>query len=146
MKAKELEFEINKNSYKVKIKEFSAEQAVLSVNDREYTVALKDLGIEEAVHKKPARKKRPRPRKSGEGNYKRPSSVLENQIKSPLPGMILEINVEVGEEVEAGQDVLILEAMKMENDVQSNTSGVVQEINVNEGDSVEEGQILITLE
>ena len=146
MKPKELKFEINNKDYNVSIKEFSAEKAVLTVNGTEYTVALKDLGIEEPVVSKPVRRKRPQSGSPGESKYKRPAAVAEKQIKAPLPGMILEVNVKVGDEVEAGQDVLVLEAMKMENDVQSNTSGVVQEINVQEGDSVEEGAVLITLD
>jgi len=146
MKAKELKLEINNKTYKVKINKFSAEEAVVTVNDKEYTVSLEDLGIESAVDQKPKRRKRPRPAASPDKGAKKPKSVASKQVKAPLPGLILEINVDVGDEVEAGQEVLILEAMKMENDVQSNFSGVVKEINVKEGDSVEEGKVLITLD
>lgn len=145
MKAKELKLEINDKTYKVKINEFSAEKAVLTVNDKEYTVSLEDLGLEEAVEKRPPRK-RPKPTSSSQKSASKPKKVIGKQIKAPLPGLILEINVEVGDEVEAGQEVLILEAMKMENDVQSNEAGVVKEIKVKEGDSVEEGAVLITLD
>ena len=146
MKPKELKFEINNKTYNVRINEFSPEKAVLTVNDKEYTVALKDLGIEEPMVSKPRPKKRPQPYDQSKEKYHRPESVSKKQIKAPLPGLILEVNVKVGDEVEAGEDVLVLEAMKMENDVQTNTSGIVKEINVEEGDSVEEGAVLITLE
>ena len=144
MKAKELKLEINNKTYKVKINKFSAEEAVVTVNNKEYTVSLEDLGIESAVDQKPKRRKRPAT--SPDKGSKKPKSVSRKQVKAPLPGLILEINVNVGDEVEAGQEVLILEAMKMENDVQSNFSGVVKEINVKEGDSVEEGKVLIALD
>jgi biotin carboxyl carrier protein len=63
-----------------------------------------------------------------------------------LPGLILEILVKEGDKVKAGEDVLIMEAMKMENEVQSPQEGTVKEIKVRRGDSVYEGDILIVLE
>ncbi|MDP4203440.1 MAG: biotin/lipoyl-containing protein [Bacteroidota bacterium] len=67
-------------------------------------------------------------------------------IKSPLPGIILEINVNVGDVVKVGQKVAMLEAMKMENAINADHEGKVVSINVNKGDSVLEGTDLIVLE
>ncbi|MBN1620352.1 biotin/lipoyl-binding protein [candidate division WOR-3 bacterium] len=64
-------------------------------------------------------------------------------IQSPLPGLIKKILVKNGDEVKAGQVVLIMEAMKMENEIQSTVSGKVNEIAVKEGDSVLEGDTLL---
>ncbi|NCC18269.1 MAG: biotin/lipoyl-binding protein [Bacteroidia bacterium] len=66
-------------------------------------------------------------------------------IKTPLPGVILEVNVKVGDRVSIGQQLLILEAMKMENRIDSDLAGVVTQINVDRGSSVLEGDALITI-
>lgn len=67
-------------------------------------------------------------------------------IQSNMAGMVLTILVSVGEEIQAGQDVVLLESMKMEVPVQAEHSGKVQEIKVGVGDFVEDGQSLIELE
>lgn len=66
-------------------------------------------------------------------------------IKTPLPGVILEVNVKVGDKVSVGQQLLTLEAMKMENRIDSDLAGVVTQINVDRGSSVLEGDVLITI-
>ncbi|MCU7494972.1 MAG: acetyl-CoA carboxylase biotin carboxyl carrier protein subunit [Ignavibacteria bacterium] len=66
-------------------------------------------------------------------------------IKSPMPGMILKIKKNVGERIEMGESVVILEAMKMENDLHAPSSGVIKEIFVKEGNSVEKDTILLTI-
>jgi len=66
-------------------------------------------------------------------------------IKSPMPGMILKIKKKVGDSIEMGESVVILEAMKMENDLHSPSSGIVKEILVKEGSSVEKDAVLLTI-
>ncbi len=66
-------------------------------------------------------------------------------IKSPLPGIILDINVKVGDNVAIGQLLLSLEAMKMENNINSDKEGKVTDIKVKKGDNVMEGDILIVI-
>ncbi|MBN1149669.1 biotin/lipoyl-binding protein, partial [candidate division WOR-3 bacterium] len=68
---------------------------------------------------------------------------LPGNIQSPLPGLIKKILVKNGDEVKAGQVVLIMEAMKMENEIQSTVSGTVNEIPVKEGENVLEGDTLL---
>lgn len=63
---------------------------------------------------------------------------------APMPGLVLSVDVEKGAEVESGQPLLILEAMKMENVIKSAHAGVIDEIRVVSGDKVEKGQVLIT--
>jgi|TARA_A100000171_G_scaffold14212_1_gene12449 biotin carboxyl carrier protein len=70
------------------------------------------------------------------------SSVLK-EIKAPMPGLIHDILVEVGKEVKKGDQLMILEAMKMENVLKSPGTGVIQSIEVEKGNSVEKNQILI---
>lgn len=69
-----------------------------------------------------------------------------NEIKAPMPGLILEINVVVGQEVQEGDNLLILEAMKMENSFDSPRSGVIKSIAVEKGQAVDKGQLLIEFE
>lgn len=69
-----------------------------------------------------------------------------NEIKAPMPGLVLDIKVEVGDVLEKGTPVLVLEAMKMENILKSPGEGVVKSIAIKSGDAVEKGQVLIELE
>lgn len=69
-----------------------------------------------------------------------------NAIKAPMPGLILEITVSVGQEVNEGDNLLILEAMKMENSFYSPRQGVIKSIAVTKGQAVDKGQLLIEFE
>jgi biotin carboxyl carrier protein len=66
-----------------------------------------------------------------------------NNVKAPMPGLIIDLRVSVGQTIQAGDSLLILEAMKMENIIKSAGDGVVKRVNVKKGDSVEKGQVLI---
>ncbi|WP_028523939.1 acetyl-CoA carboxylase biotin carboxyl carrier protein subunit [Runella limosa] len=69
-----------------------------------------------------------------------------NNLKAPMPGLIWDIKVQVGDVVKAGDVVLVLVAMKMENALKSSGDGVVKNIKVNKGDSVDKNQVLIEFE
>lgn len=69
-----------------------------------------------------------------------------NEVKAPMPGLILEVNVEVGQTVKENENLLILGAMKMENSFQSPRDGVIKAIAVTVGDAVEKGQLLVEFE
>ena len=66
-------------------------------------------------------------------------------VTAPLPGVILDIKVKVGDAVKAGQTVAVLEAMKMENEIESTASGTVTAVNAGKGDSVLEGAAIIMI-
>ena len=66
-----------------------------------------------------------------------------NEVKAPMPGLILEIKVQPGQEVKKGDPIMILEAMKMENILKSPGDGVVREVKVAVKQNVEKNQILI---
>jgi len=66
-----------------------------------------------------------------------------NSIKAPMPGLIIDLRVQEGGEVNPGDPLLILEAMKMENIIKSPAKAVVKKLKVKKGDSVEKGQVLI---
>ena len=66
-------------------------------------------------------------------------------VVAPLPGTINDIKVKVGDKVNAGDTVIILEAMKMQNNIEAETSGTITSVNVNKGDAVMEGDTLVTI-
>lgn len=66
-------------------------------------------------------------------------------VVAPLPGTINEIKVKVSDKVNAGDTVVVLEAMKMQNNIDAETSGTIASINVNKGDAVMEGDTLVTI-
>lgn len=71
------------------------------------------------------------------------TEIIINNVKAPMPGLIIEIKVQQGEEVKIGDTLLILEAMKMENVIKSPGNGTIKLLKVKKGDSVEKNQVLI---
>ena len=76
-----------------------------------------------------------------------PAAPVEGgtEVTSPMPGTVLDIKVNVGDTVAAGQAVIVLEAMKMENDINAPVAGKVMSINVTKGASVETGTLLAVI-
>ncbi len=68
------------------------------------------------------------------------------EIRAPMPGLVLESSVNVGDEVSEGQTLLILEAMKMENNITSPNEGIVKEVMVEKGQTVDKNDVLIRFE
>jgi len=104
------------------------------VDGKEYKVKVEEVGaippvVEEEVQVKEAVKKE-------EGKV----------VKAPMQGTIVRIPVGVGDKVEKGDVVVVLEAMKMENEIESSVSGVVKAIKVLEGDAVATGDILVVVD
>ncbi len=69
-----------------------------------------------------------------------------SEIKSPMPGLVLDVKVNIGDAVEKGQALMVLEAMKMENVIAAPNDGIVSRIDVNKQDKVDKNQILIRFE
>lgn len=81
-------------------------------------------------------------------NARRGSAAVDSgeiSIRSPMPGLVVAIPVTEGQEVKAGETVIILESMKMQNELKAPRDGVVQRISAEEGKSVEQNKILITI-
>lgn len=74
------------------------------------------------------------------------SSKKGNEIKAPMPGLIVSIDVKVGQEIAEGDSVLVLEAMKMENTLLSPRGGIIRSILIGTGDKVEKNELLIEME
>lgn len=74
------------------------------------------------------------------------ASKMVQSVLSPMPGLIFEINVEEGQEVMAGDSLMILEAMKMENVISSPRDGIIKKIAVTKGEAIEKKHLLIEFE
>ncbi len=148
---KELKLDISGKEYTVGIEEFGSTHAVISVDGKKYNVGLKDLGEElkiETVQRSgssvPAASavKQVQSAPSSSGS----SGSGSHEVLAPLPGLILNVLVKVGDSVKAGQKIMIMEAMKMENDINSTRDGKIKAINVHNGDNISEGDILAVIE
>lgn len=71
--------------------------------------------------------------------------AMGKPVTAPLPGTINEIKVKVGDQVNAGDTVVVLEAMKMQNNIEAETAGTITSVNVSKGDAVMEGDTLVTI-
>lgn len=85
------------------------------------------------------------PRESGGANHKR-ASEGRRDVKSPMPGKVVRVLVEPGSVVEAGQGLVVVEAMKMQNEMKAPKSGKVIALAARAGASVTAGEVLVTLE
>ena len=77
------------------------------------------------------------------------SSMMEakaDDLKAPMPGLVLDILVEAESEVKKGDALLVLEAMKMENNIKASAEGVVKSVDIKKGQAVEKNQVLISFE
>ena len=73
-------------------------------------------------------------------------SIKVADLKAPMPGLVLEVSVEGGQQVNKGDTLLILEAMKMENVIKSPTDGVIKSISVKKGETVDKNQLILNFE
>ncbi len=94
--------------------------------------------------------KKAEPAKEKEKKPEEPKPVANGEgagtVMAPMPGTVLSIKVKEGDEVEQGQVLLVLEAMKMENEITSPRGGTVKSINAAENDSVGSGDVLVVIE
>ena len=94
---------------------------------------------------KPAAAAAAAPAAQSEAPAAAPAAGAGQAVKAPLPGTITDIRVQVGQQVSAGDIVLVLEAMKMQNNIEAEASGKISAIMVKQGDSVMEGTVLLTI-
>ena len=80
------------------------------------------------------------------GSIKSAHETGAASVRAPMPGLVLGIPLEAGAQVERGQTVAILEAMKMENDLASPISGTIKEVRVSKGQTVNQGDVLVVVE
>lgn len=144
---KNFKFTINGNQYECEVAGIDDNIADIIVNGTHYKVEV-DKTLAPAKTPKLVRQKAVPSTDQHPSNAKTASPDAPKgggTIKSPLPGVVLELHVKVGDVVKFGQRLLTLEAMKMENNIESDKEGKVVEIKKNKGDSVMEGDVLIII-
>ena len=144
---KEYKYKINGTEYKVAVGDIENNVAQVLVNGTAYNVELEEKAVAAPTTvARPKAAAAPRSEAGAKIISKPAAAGGANDVKAPLPGVILDIKVNVGDTVNAGDTVIVLEAMKMENNIHADKGGVVKAISVNKGDSVLEGAALITIE
>lgn len=128
---KKFNITVNGKIYEVEVETIGEEAANISPPKRDYTAP--------APKAAPVPKSKPKPEPV-------PTTAGGNVVNAPMPGTIFDIKVNVGDTVNSGDVLLILEAMKMENEIVAHKDGKVASINVSKGASVNSGDVLVTLE
>ena len=142
---KEYKYTINGNQYEVIIGDITENTATVTVNGEEYTVEMEPEPEEEkkVVVRKPVAAESA---DNSENSENSANINTNNAIKAPLPGVITEICVNVGDEVNAGDTVVVLEAMKMANNIEAEKAGKITAICVKPGQTVMEDDALVVIE
>lgn len=139
---KKYKFTISGNEYDVHIKDIEENIAEVDVNGTIYEV---EINSEIKTSKTPKLIRKPVEKMPGEGEIRKKESTGKHAVTAPLPGTIIKLNVAVGDVVTEGQNLLVMEAMKMENQVQTGKGGEVISIKVNVGDTVLQDDVLIEI-
>jgi biotin carboxyl carrier protein len=141
---KNFTFRINHNNYAVKIVSQENNTIDLEVNGTSYSVKMKE---EIATRKTPTLVRKPSKAASVEPVKVNPASSSGNsKVVAPIPGVIMSLNVKVGDAVKENDLLLVLEAMKMENSIVAEKSGVVSAVNVTVGQQILQGEVMIEFE
>ena len=159
---KEYKYKINGNEYSVAIIDLEGNTAAVEVNGVSYKVDILTEGYTAPAPRpaaKPAAAPAPAPAAAPAAPAPAPQPIAPaapaaepaapagkgTAVQSPLPGVILDIKVAVGDTVKAGQTVAILEAMKMENNINAECDGVITAIKVSKGDNILEGSDIVII-
>ena len=159
---KEYKYKINGNEYSVAIIDLEGDKAAVEVNGVSYQVDILTEGYTAPAPRpaaKPAAAPAPAPAAAPAAPAPAPQPIAPaapaaepaapagkgTADQSPLPGVILDIKVAVGDQVKAGQTVAILEAMKMENNINAECDGVITAIKVSKGDNILEGSDIVII-
>ena len=133
-------FKINGKEYNVSIGAAEGKNLTVNVNGADYQVELENAPAAApvaapvaAAPKADAPAATPKPAGAG---------VV---VKSPLPGIIISVDVKEGQAVKRGQKVAVIEAMKMENDILAEADGTITAVHTRKGDSVLEGADIVTI-
>ena len=159
---KEYKYKINGNEYSVAIIDLEGNTAAVEVNGVSYKVDILTEGFTAAPARPAARPAAPAAPAAPAPAAAKPAAPQPiapaaapaaepapagkgTAVQSPLPGVILDIKVAVGDTVKAGQTVAILEAMKMENSINAECDGVITAIKVAKGDNILEGSDIVII-
>ena len=158
---KEDKYKINGNEYSVAIIDLEGDKAAVEVNGVSYQVDILTEGYTAPAPRPAAKPAAPAPAPAVAPAAPAPApqpiapaapaaepaapAGKGTAVQSPLPGVILDLKVAVGDQVKAGQTVAILEAMKMENNINAECDGVITAIKVAKGDNILEGSDIVII-
>lgn len=158
---KEYKFKINGKEYQVAIGEASGNMLSVNVNGADYEVELDASNLaasagnafagakkmaDAPANASPASAAPNTAASAAASSAAAPAATGAGQtIKSPLPGIIISVDVKEGQAVKRGQKVAVVEAMKMENDILAECDGTVTAVHARKGDSVLEGADIVTI-
>lgn len=138
---KSFKFKINNNNYRVNLLAHQGNVIDLEVNGTSYSIQL-----EQEVKKS----KTPTLIRSASKRPVEPLKVSpkarKTKVLAPIPGVILQVDVKVGDQVKKGQRLVLLEAMKMENNIVAEKDGCITAVNVSKGQKVLENEIMMEFE
>ena len=138
IKMKQYKYQINGNRYEVSVETPAADGTIaVTVNGETYSVVREP---EPVVEKKKVVVKPVAAKPSAGGDE------MQDALRSPLPGTVVEILAKTGQQVKEGDTLVVLEAMKMNNNLTAEKDGVVKSILVAEGEAVKENTPLVTFE
>ena len=141
---KNYKFKINGSTYSVDINNVEGQVIELELNGTPYKVEV-DREVKQTPKPRPVFNTS-KPVANGPKVTVSSSSAASLQaVKSPLPGTILDVFVNVGDIVKEGQKLVLLEAMKMENEIKADSNGTVKEVKVRKGDVIMEADVLVTI-
>ena len=137
---KKFKFTISGKQYEVEVQSFENDKAQVVVNGTQYEVDVE----REKEEAKPVIASRPKAAPAAASTPAAAPAGDANGVKAvaPLPGTIMQIFVNVGDQVKRGDKILMYEAMKMENNFLAETDGVIKDIKVKVGDNVLQGAVL----
>ena len=133
-------FKINGKEYNVSIGAAEGKNLTVNVNGADYQVELENAPAAAPVSAPAAAPKADAPAAAAP----KPAGAGVT-VKSPLPGIIISVDVKEGQAVKRGQKVAVIEAMKMENDILAEADGTITAIHTRKGDSVLEGADIVTI-
>ena len=132
-------FKINGKEYNVSIGAAEGKNLTVNVNGADYQVELENAPAAAPVAAPVAA-----PKADSPAAAPKPAGAGVT-VKSPLPGIIISVDVKEGQAVKRGQKVAVIEAMKMENDILAEADGTITAIHTRKGDSVLEGADIVTI-
>ena len=147
---KKFEINVGGKDYKIDIEKYDGKQAVVNVNGKTYDIDVKKAA--EAIFSAQAPPTPVVPKPQAAPSAPEPtlapvtSAPTGGQVIAPMPGLVLEVLVSVGDTVSAGTPLVKIEAMKMENEIPAPTNGTIKEILVKKGDRVATDEALLTIE
>ena len=142
---KEYKYTINGNKYEISIEGIEDNIAKVLVNGEEYKVEM-EKEPEPEKKKVVVKPVTPQPAHATSSASASPKANANNAVKAPLPGVIVEVKVAVGDKVKIGDTVVVLEAMKRANNLDTEKAGTVTAVLVQPGESVMEDTPLVVIE